>query len=335
MEETKIKELRVGFFIFLAIIIFMAVIFALSSEVNYFTGSYILKATFANTQGLAGNAQIRLSGVKVGRVKDIVFPDDANKKHVEVFLRINKNVQNRIREDSTASLQTIGLLGDKYIEIAIGSQDKPILKDGANIAAVEPADFSRLIDRGERVFENLARLSNTLDEILIDLKRDGSVKNIGSTLSNINDIVSQIKKGEGLLHAILYDPDGKKIVAELKDTSKNLNTVITEFKEGGVITNLKGVSAALDDIVKEIKSGKGLAHSLIYEQKDVRILEDLSSASKGLKQIIEKVEKGEGTLGLLINDPAVYDDLQTILGGAKRSERLQGVIRYTIEQNKK
>ena len=43
MENTKIKELRVGFFIFLAIVIFMAVIFALSSEVNYFTGSYTFK----------------------------------------------------------------------------------------------------------------------------------------------------------------------------------------------------------------------------------------------------------------------------------------------------
>ncbi|MBI5042584.1 MAG: MCE family protein [Nitrospirae bacterium] len=334
MEDSKIKELRVGFFIFLAIVIFMAVIFALSSEVNYFTGNYILKATFANTQGLADNAQIRLSGVKVGRVSNIIFPDDINKKYVEIHLKINKNVQNRIREDSTASIQTIGLLGDKYIEITIGSHDKPVLKDRANITAVEPADFSRLIERGERVFENLARLSNTLDEILVDLKKGGSVKNIASTLNNINDIVAQIKKGEGLLHAILYDPEGKKIVAELKDTSKNLNTVIKEFKEGGVITNLKEVSAALDDIVKEVKSGKGLAHSLIYEQKDAKILEELSSASKGLKTIIEKIDKGEGTLGLLINDPAVYDDLQTILGGAKRSERLQGVIRYTIEQNK-
>ena len=334
MEDTKIKELRVGFFIFLAIVIFMAVIFALSSEVNYFTGSYTLKTTFANTQGLADNAQIRLSGVKVGRVNGIIFPDDINNKYVEVLLKINKNVQNRIREDSTASIQTIGLLGDKYIEITIGSQDKPISKDGAAIKAVEPTDFSRLVERSENVFGNLARLSNTLDEILVDLRKSGSVKNIASTLNNVNDIVSQIKKGEGLLHAILYDPDGKKIVSDLKEASKNLNAVVKEFKEGGIVANLKDISAALDDIVKEVKSGKGLAHSLIYEQKDAKILEDISSASRGLKQIIEKVEKGEGTLGLLINDPAVYDDLQTILGGAKRSERLQGVIRYTIDQNK-
>ena len=197
MENTKIKELRVGFFIFLAIVIFMAVIFALSSEVNYFTGSYTLKTAFANTQGLADNAQIRLSGVKVGRVNGIIFPDDINKRHVEVFLKINRNIQNRIREDSTASIQTVGLLGDKYIEIAIGSQDKPILKDGALIKAIEPADFSRLVERGENVFGNLARLSNTLDEILVDLKKGGSFKNIASTLNNINDIVTHIKRERG------------------------------------------------------------------------------------------------------------------------------------------
>lgn len=334
MENTKIKELRVGFFIFLAIVIFMAVIFALSSEVNYFTGSYTLKTTFANTQGLADNAQIRLSGVKVGRVNGIIFPGDINKRHVEVFLKINRNIQNRIREDSTASIQTIGLLGDKYIEIAIGSQDKPILKDGAEIKAIEPTDFSRLVERGENVFGNLARLANTLDEILVDLKKGGSVKNIASTLNNINDIVSQIKKGEGLLHAILYDPDGKKIVSDLKEAGKNLNAVVKEFKEGEVVSNLKELSAQLDDIAKEVKAGKGLAHSLIYEEKSANIMKDLSSASEGLKAIIGRIEKGEGTLGLLINDPAVYDDLQTILGGAKRSERLQGVIKYTIEQNK-
>ena len=63
-------------------------------------------------------------------------------------------------------------------------------------------------------------------------------------------------------------------------------------------------------------------------------MRDLSSAAKSIDNIVKKVERGEGSLGGIINDPTVYEDLKVILGGAKRSKTIKTLVRYTIKKKK-
>jgi phospholipid/cholesterol/gamma-HCH transport system substrate-binding protein len=265
MKPTKFTEIKVGIFVVVILFLFGVAIFAIGSHQKYFQRQYTLWASFSNIKGLIVGSPVRLAGLTVGRVNAILFPEDPEAKTITVDLKINKGVQKRICEDSIASIQTMGLLGDKYVEISLGSPQCGVLVDNARIKSVEPIDLMEYATKLEEAID-------AVNTILVDVK----------------EISGQIRGGKGLLHAILYDPAG-----------------------GELVNNLSVASGSTDELMK-----------------------DLSSAVKSVNNIVKKVERGEGSLGGIINDPTVYEDLKVILGGAKRSKTVKGLIRYTIKKKK-
>jgi phospholipid/cholesterol/gamma-HCH transport system substrate-binding protein len=252
MKTTTVSEIKVGIFVVIILILFGVAVFAIGSHQKLFQSQYTLRASFSDIQGLMVGAPVRLAGLTVGRVDAIYIPPELQNKTITVVLKISKGLQERIREDSVASIQTMGLLGDKYVEISMGSPPGKVLPDGGRIASSEPIDL----------FEYATKLEETINVV-------------NSILVDVKEISGQIRTGKGLLHAILYDPEGGKVVDNLASTAKSINS------------------------------------------------------------IVDKVDRGEGTLGALVNDPTVYDDLKVILGGAKHSTIIKGLIRYTIKKKKK
>lgn len=251
MKAKKFTEIKVGIFVVVILFVFAAGVFIIGSHQKYFQRQYTLWASFSNIQGLIVGAPVHLAGLTVGRVNAIIFPEDPREKTIKVELKVKNSVQGRIREDSIASIQTMGLLGDKYVEISLGSPEKNILQDGDRITSANPFD----------IFAYASKLEEAIDAI-------------NTVLIDVREISGQVRGGKGLLHAILYDPAGGELV------------------------------------------------------------NNLASAAKSADNIVKKVERGEGTLGGIINDPTVYDDLKVILGGAKESTIIKGLIRYTIKKKK-
>ena len=90
--------------------------------------------------------------------------------------------------------------------------------------------------------------------------------------------------------------------------------------------------ATLEGILNEIAHGDGLAHQLIYEPADRQpALARTAAAAKRLESILAKIDRGEGTLGLLVSDPALYQDLRTLVGGANRSLVVRSLIRLSTQ----
>ncbi len=265
MKSTKFTEVKVGAFVVIILTLFAVVIFAIGSHQKYFQRQYTLSGCFFNIKGLIIGAPVRLAGLTVGRVSAICFAEDIEKKIIKVEMKISKEVQGRIREDSIATIQTMGLLGDKYVEITMGSPEKEVLPDRARIKSVDPIDLFAYMTKAEEAID-------AINTILLDVK----------------EISTQIRSGKGFVHTLLYDPAGGKLVK-----------------------NLSVASTSADDLMKS-----------------------LSSAAQSLNTIVKKVERGEGSLGGIINDPTVYEDLKVILGGAKRSKTVKGLIRYTIKKRK-
>jgi phospholipid/cholesterol/gamma-HCH transport system substrate-binding protein len=266
MKPSTSTEIKVGIFVVVILFLFGAAVFTIGSHQKYFQRQYTLWASFSNISGLIVGAPVRLAGLTVGRVNTIRFPEDTGAKTITVELKINKAVQKRIRDDSIASIQTMGLLGDKYVEVSLGSPDHAVLQDEARIDSVDPID---LLAYAAKIEETI----DAVNTILIDVKA----------------ISGQIRGGKGLLHALLYDPAG-----------------------GELVNNLAVASGSAEDLMT-----------------------DLSSAVKSVDHIVKKVERGEGTLGGIINDPTVYEDLKVVLGGAKRSKTIKALIRYSIKKKKK
>ncbi len=119
---------------FLVIMALLAIsLFMVQSKTSLFEPKYTIQILFYNAKGINIGAPVKLAGAPVGFVKSIKFAPQIDDYHLIVTVDIKKSVQPRIRSDSTAYLESSGVIGDKYIEISMGSIEKPIIKDGGSI----------------------------------------------------------------------------------------------------------------------------------------------------------------------------------------------------------
>lgn len=323
MTSPRTTELRVGAFVLVILMLLGAIIFAVGSHKRYFQRQYTLMASFANIGGLIVGSPVRLAGVTVGRVSAIYFPDDPATKSVVVEMRVDKDVQKRICANSVASIQTMGLLGDKYVEISPGSPGSPMLEDCDHVKSVDPIDFFSFANKAETTI-------NSLNAVLADLQH----------------VITQITSGPGFLHAVLYDPTGENLMKNITAASTSLDALVKELAQTSrtvdhllagdgaqLIKELSETSRSLNRVIAG--DGAELINDLSVTSTALNdMIQEFTAVAESLKLILAKVETGEGSLGALINDPTVYEDLKIVLGGAKRSRMIKSFIQYTIKKNK-
>ena len=162
MDETRNFELKVGVFIMIGIAILFVIVFSIG-DINVSKAGYLIKVRFNFASGIGPSAPVRLAGVGIGQVRGIhLVYDDANAKTwAEITAWIQADA--KIEEDALATINTLGLLGEKYLEIVPGTPGKPILKNNGVITGKDPVPM-------EKVTENLASLSDSVKVIVERLK---------------------------------------------------------------------------------------------------------------------------------------------------------------------
>jgi phospholipid/cholesterol/gamma-HCH transport system substrate-binding protein len=260
MDKKIGHNFIVGIFVLAGLVGFLFVIFSIGGGSGIFSRDYVLHGKFTQVKGLNYGSEVSLAGLRIGVVKKISI-SDATTKELVVDMAIEKEFQDKVREDSVAMIKTSGVLGDKYIEFSIGSPEVPVLKDNALIRTSEPED---ILAKGNDLVEGIS---------------------------------SNFKKGSDLEQ---------------------------------VLSNLNRVSQNLAIITSEIRTQKGLYHEVIYGTSGAKLNQTMTS----LSSIIRKIDSGEGTLGALVNDPTVYEDIKTIMGGAKRSSVLKYFMHSFMESGK-
>lgn len=308
MEGNRRISIIVGAFVLLGLAALALTILSLSSQQGVFRDRYRLVAYFENVQGLLANAPVWLAGRQVGRVESVGFsPEGTGRPALRVVLHIDVDVQDRIRADSVGSIGTIGLLGDRYVEVSIGSATAPPLADGGELTTVSPTNINLVIDRGAQALENVAKLTSNLNSVVEEFGQATGGRKLAESVGALADVVDQIKEGEGLLHSLIYD----------------------EY-EGGGVSSIEASLVTFQGILDQIAHGDGVLHSLIYDaptEQDI-VLEAIEAGSR-LNSILAKVDRGEGTMGLLLNDPSLYEDLKRLIGGAERSRAVRTLIRLS------
>lgn len=146
MKESRAFELRVGAFIFVGLVVLFVIIFSIG-DIGLFERGYTIKVTFGFANGLAESAPVRLAGVDVGEIHDIeIVRDQKTKKtRVELTAWIEKGV--KIEEDSLAIINTLGLLGEKYLEVFPGTVGGEVLKEGEVLVGRDPVPVSDMTEK--------------------------------------------------------------------------------------------------------------------------------------------------------------------------------------------
>jgi phospholipid/cholesterol/gamma-HCH transport system substrate-binding protein len=350
---------RAGVFILICLVALIIGIFTLGKERRLFTRQSEFVTSFSDVSGLAQGAPVRIGGINAGRVTSIGFTEDIENKRVHVELKVDNKFLDRIREDSVASIETQGLLGDKYIGISAGSKGLPILKEGQTLQSRDSADIGNLISKAQTIVENVTKVSVSLADTLGELDKS-TFTNLADGAKGFASIADQIKNGDGLAHRIFYSKeDADKIMANLGQSTESLNNILNEVKSGdgflhsviydktdkGLFKNLAATAEALgesaqliSEVANEIKTGNGLLNNLIYEDSPdlTNVLNDtvlkLNSSAESIKKASEALANGNGTIGALLIDSDLYDNLVEVTDGAKRSFILRQAIRSSLER---
>jgi phospholipid/cholesterol/gamma-HCH transport system substrate-binding protein len=349
---------RTGIFLALSVALLFAVVILLGRSQTLFAHRARLYASFDNTSGLVVGAPVRLAGIDVGIVEAVRFENDLRQKKVQVTLVVEKRYLDRVRDDSVARLSSKGLLGDMLINISVGSAEAAPLHDGGTLRSQESEGLTEVVTSLQDGIAQLRTLSATVQQRIDAVMTDQLGRDLGRIAHATAGVVEQVQSGHGLAHTLIYEPrlardadqlladarhlasdaDGAvgrvdRLLAEVEHGSGSLHGLVYRDDAGHLLSALSRTAAELDGVVAEIEHGKGLAHSLVYREDGGELIRNLSSLSATLRRVGEGVEQGKGTVGALLQDPSIYEDLKVILGNVKRNKLLRTIIRYEIQKD--
>lgn len=350
MDRDRNLEIKVGLFVLMGLSLLVFTTVSLGNQQNLFETNVTLHTSFNDIAGLREGAAVKLSGLNVGVVTSIKFPRDLGDKRVQVALKVASRYSERIRGDSTATIKGQGLLGDKFLELTIGSEDRPIIEDGSTIDPIEPSDMFSALGKTAASFEQVA---DNINKMLTGEDGQSAGKSVAGILSSLRNILDEAENGSGIIHQLVYDKQAGRdltaAVAAVRTTSDELSAVVSDVRNGdgtiskliykdqisGIVTSLESTVASIDTLVADVKDGDGVIHDLVYGEEQAELVASLATASNDLKDILGTIKRGEGTLGALVVDPTVYGDVKALLGGAQRNKVLKAFVRDTIRKTER
>ena len=360
MSRETAAARRVGLLVLAALAVGIAALTVLGDRQNLFVRKNHYLVRFERVNGLAVGSQVQLNGVHVGSVDRVVLPVDMGEQMLEVRVAIDARYAERIREDSQARIKTLGLLGDKYLELVSGTPAAPVVPDGGVIPAAPIADVDRLAATGQDVVEDIARVANQLSQILGGIERGEGMlgkilmdreagerfsEQLDATMTAVRTTAETLDDRHGAIGRMLHD---RELAARLAAAVERLESVLVKADEGDglvpallsdaaikervdrTLANLESASERLAAVTGKLaKDGSdALVPKLLDDEAFGReVAAELTALLRNLREITEKINKGDGSAARLINDPAFAEAVEDILVGINESRFLRWLIR--------
>jgi phospholipid/cholesterol/gamma-HCH transport system substrate-binding protein len=206
------RAARLGAFIVATLAILVAGIFIIGGKQYLFSSTYQLKAQFDNVEGLDAGGDVRVGGVHSGTVSSIVLPHKPGEK-VTVIMDLGNSTHEIIKQDSVASIETEGLLGNQFLAISFGSAGTAGVRDGDTIASLPPLEMAQLLNK----------MSGILDS------SQQAIHNATQATANLSSISAKIDGGQGTAGALVND---KQLYSNLEQTTATMNATMLQAKAG-------------------------------------------------------------------------------------------------------
>lgn len=358
MPRERGSEWRVGLLVLAALGLLALGIFLIGEQTNLFTRKNRYIIYFPSVGGLNSGNPVQLDGVEVGTVRSVELPTDATSAQIKVTVEVDKAYAERIREDSVARIKTLGLLGDKFVEVTTGSSGTDPIPPGGVIQAAAPTNVDKLIASGEDVMDNVVQISADLRDILHRMEQgEGLLGELTTesetgrrvtdavieTMESVQRVARDVETGQGPISRLIYDQE----LAERVDLSfQRLDSILAELEGGDgllpgllhdpatreqyevTMSRLRGAAAHIEAFSKELEEGEGLLPRLLQDEElGDEVIGELRTVLDRVDSLTRKIEQGEGTAGKLINDPSIYEAIQDVIVGVEESRMLRWLIR--------
>ncbi len=311
-------QFRVGLFIFLGLIIFFVFIF---SQGKILRGKgYDLKIVYSYVGGLDPGAPVRVSGYRVGEVRNIDLSMEQERPQIIVTVRIKPEI--RLGRHSRFMVRNYGIIGEKYMEIMpTGLRDTPLIEPGETVRGEDPLPVERFLSAGEDILRNLNSLLVSLNRITQDEKlkteivqiADGTrnlVSKASTAIDRFNHLATTWDTTSSEINSTISEirPELKHLVSNLSASSKEINSIITDNREkiDRVIANLDHTLIELD---KTLSGGS---------QQFRSASEAFVKANNRVTGLIEKLES-QGLFAELITDTEIARDIKETIRSLKQT----------------
>ncbi len=201
-------ELKVGIFIFIGIVILSVIIFSIGNFYSVKQG-YNMNVVFGFANGVGVGAPVRYSGVQVGEVQEIniYFDEKENKPLVKLIVWVSQNAW--INENAKASINTLGLLGEKYLEISPGTRDTRLLQKGDTLRGYDPVSTEEIARSTKELIGKIGTLTESVNKIAGDeglrISLKNTVNNMEALSGDLRDFLSYAKQGKGTIGRLMSD----------------------------------------------------------------------------------------------------------------------------------
>lgn len=315
------KEEKIGLLVIMALISLTYLTFKAGNLSLSKNRGTVLFADFNQVHGLDKGAQVRIAGVEAGRVKDITLrkADGKPRLSMEIFAGI------KVQENTSASIQSQGFMGEKYVELMPGEPSSVYLQDGGFIKGIEDhGSIDQLAQQVSILVQDLKEISGAIRETIATpegkLALKQSLADLQASMTHVKDFLEQNTQ------------QVQSIIGNFQEFTSNLNSVLNTNKVNIslIIQDLQKVAETLREkaplLADQVQSTIGSLEEIITEnryslkegvQNVNKLVFKLHDTADHLNGVLASIDQGEGTLGKLVKDDGIYNDLQDTIGGLK------------------
>jgi phospholipid/cholesterol/gamma-HCH transport system substrate-binding protein len=286
-------QLKVGVLILVALVIIAAAIVKLGQAGNLFGKRYRLVAYVASASGLRIGGQVTIAGQVAGSIKDIKFlpPDADTTRNLKMVLEVDRKLSEQVRLDSRAKIQTSGLLGDKLVDISVGTPPNRALHEGDTLIVIPSIDYEAVVQQASGAIAEVVRLTRDLSKVTGGINRgEGTLgqlvtnrqlyDQLNATLLRTSSLMARLENPRGTVGRLLDDP--------------------------ALYNSLTRMIAGADTVLSQINSGGGSVGKLL---RDDSLYVHLNSVVARADSLVSTMASGKGTMSKLFNDQQLYDQL--------------------------
>lgn len=291
----KDRNISTGVYWMIGLAIFIAsfIFYIVASNQKFFDDKYELYMFLPNVQGLNRGAFIALSGLKVGVVGTMEIVNDSQRRGIVVQLKVDKNYQDEITSSSVAMVKTLGILGDKYIDITIGDQGDRALQHGDYIRSDPGLDMYKIFANAENM-----------------------VSNIGNILENTDSLVALAAQGRGVLGQFFTDERaGEKVLKVIKNIEEatmyvadGQGTLGKLISDPNLYNSLTSSSGQFHELLDSLQNGQGIFKQLLADPTFYPVVKGITAKTDSLLYKLQYT----GSTAKMLNDEKLYENIASL-----------------------
>lgn len=291
-KQLKWSKLKVGLVLTLALLILVLAVFFAANIQNMFTEREELKIQFTDVMGLRKGAPVWILGIEEGSVKSIKLDPVYG---VVVTVSVNRRSLQFVSKQSQATIMTMGLLGDKYIELSAGQPQGESIRPGEMIKGSTETGLKSVMETVGVAIEKISQFIERMD-----------------------NLVTTIEKGQGTIAKFLNDPTlynnlteaSRHLSGVLEDVRNSRGTMKLLIEDPSLYNKALATASSIEGFSNKLNESAGTLKKMI---EDPELYGNLNKASSQLSSILEGIEKGKGMAGAMIRDEQLVKDLQEVL----------------------